>query len=184
MREVWTVRLGLVPYEEARAAQKALEARPARGRASRRAAAARAPARLHAGPPLDRRTSCRWARTGTGAGDRGARDRPRRARHLPRPGPAGRLPDRQPAALRRRRPRVRAAAGAGDDRGARRLGCRRPSVDRWPDRASGRRARAQDRLDRRPRQPRASPPTASRSTSTTTCSRSSGSSPAGSRAAG
>ena len=47
-----------------------------------------------------------------------------------------------------------------------------------------RRRRAQDRLDRHPRQPRRSPPTASRSTSTTTCSRSSGSCPAGSRPAG
>ena len=40
------------------------------------------------------------------------------------PGPAGRLPDRRPAALRRRRPRVRAAARAGDDRA------------RWPSTAS------------------------------------------------
>ena len=35
------------------------------------------------------------------AGHRGRRDRPRRARHVPRAGSAGRLPDRRPRALRR-----------------------------------------------------------------------------------
>ena len=74
MREVWTVRLGLVPYEDARRLQKRARGRAARRRRARRAAAARAPARLHEGAPLDRRTSCRWARTGTGCrGSRSAR---------------------------------------------------------------------------------------------------------------
>ena len=54
--------------------------------------------------------SCRSAGAVAGARDRGARERPRRARHLPRARAAGRLSD-----LRgRRRGRVRALAGGGD----------------------------------------------------------------------
>ena len=116
------------------------------------------------------------------AGDRGPRHRPRRPRHLPRAGPAGRLPDRLAEALRRRRARVRAAAGAGGDL------ARSPSADvearddRGADRDLGRRAARSARSASM--SAAASPPTAWRSTSTTTCSPSSGSSPAASRAAG
>ena len=95
--EVWAVRLGLVPYEEAAPAQRALEAARHDGRDPRRAAAARASARLHQGPPLDPGRAADGRGLVPDAGDRGARHRPRRPRHLPRPGPAGRLPDRRPA---------------------------------------------------------------------------------------
>ena len=126
------------------------EARQAR-RDSRRPAAARAPPRLHPRPPLDPGRAADGARVVRAAGDRGARDRPRRAGHLPRPRPARRLPGRLPAPLRRRRPRVRAAAGAGDDRGARRAQ-RRGDGDRGADRRLG--GRAEDRVDRGAREPR------------------------------
>ena len=57
-----------------------------RRRDPRRAAAARAPAGLHQGPALDARTSCRWARTGTGC--RGSRSpRPTAAAASPTTGP-------------------------------------------------------------------------------------------------
>ena len=97
-----------------------------------------------------------------GAGDRGARHRPRRPRHLPRARPAGRLPDRLAEALRRRRPRVRAPPGAGGDRVARRARRGRETIEGltgvWTEGEPAvwvpARAGAQDRLDRRPRQPR------------------------------
>ncbi len=158
--ELWVVRCGLVPYEEASpGAGKAREARAAR-RGARRAAAARAPARLHARAPLESRTSCRWARTGTGC--RGSRSAtPTAAAGSPTTArPAGRLPDRRLAeAVRRRRPRVRAAAGAGDDRlRSREYGIEAGPIEGltgvWVGGAAAGRRRAQDRLDRHPRQPR------------------------------
>jgi len=85
--------------------------------ASTRADAARAP------------TSYRRATVPWRGGDRGARRRPRRARHLPRPGPARRLSGRGD----RRRDRLPALAGARDRRNARARGPRR-----------GRRRRAAD----------------------------------------
>ena len=137
---------------------EAARGRPARGRDPRPAAAARAPARLHEGPPRRARASWGWARTGTGC--RGSRSpRPTAAARVTYhgPGPAGRLSDRLAEALRRRRPRLRPPDGAGDDRLARRAhGIEAEVIEGltgvW---VGGPPARGpQDRLDRRPRQPR------------------------------
>ena len=166
--ELWVVRSGQVPYAYARDAQRAHRAGADRGARPRRPAAARAPARLHQGPPLDRGGASDGRGLVPDAGDRDPRDRPRRPRHLPRPRPARRLSDRRPRRARRsrRRPRLRSGDGAGDDRGARRLE-RLGRPDRGTDRGLDRgdppragaarrrgRGRAQDRVDRRPRQPR------------------------------
>ena len=116
--EIWVCHLGMVEYREALELQERDAGRAPGGRAPRRAADARAPARVHARAPLGRRASCRWARSGTRAGDRDRRDRPRRQGHLPRPRPARRLSDRP----RRRRGGVRADARAGAGGGAGRGG--------------------------------------------------------------
>ena len=144
MDEVWTVRAGEMPYEEAREAQKRLEAARQR-RDARHPAAARAPARLHKGR-RSTPTSCRWARTGTGAGDRGARDRPRRPGHLPRPGPAGRLPDRRSCGRTETTFTSTSAGRAGHDRLPRRSRDRGEMIEGltgvWPAGAAGRSARS------------------------------------------
>ena len=135
----------------------------------------RASARLHQGaalrawPPADGRGLVPDAR------HRGHRDGPRRPGHLPRPGAARRLPDLRPRADERRCGRLRPSPRARDDRRARRLrdprsGVRRPhgrldrgrSADgagrgRPPANAcrrghAARRRRAEDRLDRHPRE--------------------------------
>ncbi len=169
--EVLVVRCGLVPYEEAEVAQRWL-------RDARQDDAIPDVLLLLEHPPVYTRGRRSDAdelpmarRVVRDAGDRGARHRSRRPRHLPRAGAAGRLPDRRPEAVRRRRPRVRAAAGAGGDRLARRARRRRDD-DRGPDRGldrgrgAGLRRRpargAQDRLDRGPRQPRRHHPRARR----------------------
>ena len=77
------------------------ERRQAR-RAARHAAAARAPARLHARAPRGAPTSCRSREDFYRAqGIEVVDDRPRRARHLPRARPAGRLSDHAPSRRRR-----------------------------------------------------------------------------------
>ncbi len=110
-----------VPYEEARADPEAARGRAAGGRdrrtscscSSTRPSTPRAAAR----PPDELPMGEDWYRM---QGIEVDRDRPRRPGHLPRHRPARRLPDRQPAALRRRRPRLRPQPRAGDDRLARR----------------------------------------------------------------
>ena len=105
MDEVWTVRAGQVPYEEAREAQKRLEA-------ARQAGEVPDLLLLLEHPPVytkGRRSTPDelpmgedWYRM---QGIEVARHRPRRAGHLPRPRPARRLPDRRACApVRRRRP--------------------------------------------------------------------------------
>ena len=119
-----------------------------------------------------RRATCRWARTA--AARRASTSCGRRARrqaHLPRPGPARRLPDH----ARRRRRRVPAHDGARDRRRARRGRASRPrcATDEGRDYTGVWVRGPQDRLDRRAPRRAASRRTASRSTSTTTSRRSS-----------
>ena len=85
---------GLVPYEEARRGAEAARGGTARRASPRCAAPARAPARLHEGPARGAGELGDGRGLVPDAGNRGLRDRPRRPGHLPRPGPAGRLPDR------------------------------------------------------------------------------------------
>ncbi len=114
--EVLVVRCGLVPYDEALVAQRWL-------RDAREDGSIPDVLLLLEHPPVytrGRRSTPEelpmGGRVVRDAGDRGARHRPRRPRHLPRARAAGRLPDRRPGPLRRRRPRVRATTGAGGDR--------------------------------------------------------------------
>ena len=94
LSELWVCHLGQVEYREGVALQERLRARVQAGELAGRAAAARAPAGLHARAPLGRRATCRWARPGTASqGIDVVADRPRRQAHLPRPRPARRLPD-------------------------------------------------------------------------------------------
>ena len=143
------------------------------GRDPRRAAPARAPSGLHEGAAHRAGASADGRGLVPDAGHRGLRDRPRRPGHLPRARAARGLSDLE--APGRRRPRVRQAPGARDDRRARRLrragsGLRRAHrrldggrpADRGrrgrpaahPRRGAGDAGRrgAQDRLDRHPRE--------------------------------
>ena len=131
--KVLVVRCGLVPYEEARVAQRWLEGARQEGEVPDVLLLLEHPPVYTRGRRSSRGGAADAARVVRDAGDRSPRHRPRRPRHLPRAGAAGRLPDRLAEALRRRRPRVRAAAGAGRDRGARRAR-RRGADDRGPDR--------------------------------------------------
>ena len=191
--EVLVVRCGLVPYDEA-ARRPALAARRARGRLDpRRAAAARAPPRLHPRAPLRRRRSCRWRPSGTRC--RGSRcATPTAAAASPTTGPgqlvAYPIVDLRPYGddvheyVRRLEQVAISALGEhgvarADDRGPDR-GLDRGRAPRAARRAPARRARSARSAST---SAAGSPPTASRSTSATTCSPSSGSCPAGSRAA-
>ena len=118
----------------------------------RHAAAARAPARLHARPALGRARAADGRGLVSRPGHRHRRHRPRRQAHLPRPRTARRLPDH----AHRRRHRLPAHDGAGDRRGARRRRHRRPCAPRRRARLHRRldAGRAQDRVDRRPRRAR------------------------------
>ena len=181
-RELWCIRKGLVPYAEALALQKQLEA-------ARQAGRVPDVLLLLEHPPVytrGRRSDAGRAADGRGLvprpGHRGRRHRPRRPRHLPRARPARRLSDHEPAPyrddvhdyIRRMERAIIAALGRVRHRG-------RP--DRGADRRLDARA-AQDRARSASTSAAASRPTASRSTSTTTSSRSSGSFPAASTTAG
>ena len=108
MRVRW---LGRVPYREAWAVQRAISRQLDR----RLPAPAGAPARVHAGPA--RRSRARAGRPGHRRRRAGA-GRPGRGRHLPRPGPAGRLPDRHRGPRTTSRPGARAPGRAGGHRHA------------------------------------------------------------------
>ena len=66
MDELWCVRAGEVPYQRGVEVQSRLADARQAGRDPRRAAPARASARLHEGPPRRPVGARRWARTGTG----------------------------------------------------------------------------------------------------------------------
>ena len=179
--ELWTCHLGTVEYREAAALQERLRARVHRRRAAGAAAAARAPGRLHARPPLGARRPAVRRGLLARARDRRRPHAARRQAHLPRPGPARRLPDharaRHPRVRRARWRRALVAALAEEGIAARGRDHEGPQLHRRVGRGP------QDRLDRRPRLARRDR-TASRSTSTTTSSRSTRSPPAGCRACG
>ena len=99
------------------------------GRAARRAAAARAPAGLHARAALGAAASCRWARTGT-ARRASTSCRPTAAASSPTTAPASSWATRSCAIDRRRR--LPAHDGGGDRRRARRGGHRRAGAARGP----------------------------------------------------
>ena len=101
MRELWTCHLGTVEYRAAAALQEELRGARDRGRAARPAAAARAPAGLHARPPLRARRPAVRRGVLARARDRRRAHPARRQADLPRAGPARRLPDHARA---RRRP--------------------------------------------------------------------------------
>ena len=121
MPELWVCDLGLGPLREALALQESL-------RAARQADEIPDTLLLLEHPPVytrGRRSSAdelpAEPRFLGARGDRGGRRRPRRPRHLPRPGPARRLPDRGD----RRRDRLPALARARDRRDALARGPRR-----------------------------------------------------------
>ena len=160
--EIQVCHLGTVPYRDALALQHKVRARRLARRATRRAAAARTPSRLHPRAPL----GAGRADAGRGllprARHRDRADRPWRARHLPRPRAAGRLPDH----ARHGHRRASAHDGVRDRRRAERTTASRPTPAARRDpttRVSGsptaqdmardktRRGAPQDRLDRRAR---------------------------------
>ena len=148
MDELWVCHLGTVDYREAPGPAGARAHRAPGRRGARRDADARALARVHARPALGAGRAADGRGLVPGPGDRRRRRRPRRQDHLPRPRPAGRLPDRPRRrrdgvpAHARGRPGGRAAPG-GDRRRARPAGGR-PRLHRRLGRGP------QDRLDRRP----------------------------------
>ena len=131
MAEIWCDRARPGPYAGGvRDAEAARAARARHGAVPGRAAAARAPAGLHARAPHRRRRAADGRGLVPRPGHRGRRHRPGRPRHLPRPRPARRLSDHEPAALPRRRARVHPPHGAGDHRLARRTSASRPGRSR------------------------------------------------------
>ena len=148
------VRTGLVPYGEALAAPEA-RSRPRGSRATSPTCSCSWSTRPSTrGAPLDTRTSCRWARSGTGRRASRCVDTDRGGRvtyHGPGQLVGYPIMSLQPLPattshgyIRRMERLIIAALADWRDRG-------RP--DRRPDRRLDARA-AQDRLDRHPRQPR------------------------------
>ena len=102
MDQLLVVRLGLVPYEEGvRGCSGRSSAARAGRRGRRRRADARAPARLHQGPPLDRRRAADGRGLVSDAGDRGRR-RPTAAGRSPTTAPGSWSPIRSSTCARSR----------------------------------------------------------------------------------
>ena len=118
---------GTVPYREALAVQQALFDHGRGGSP----AAARAPARVHARAARRPRRQ-RARRSGRGR-RRPGRRQARRRRHLPRPGPAGRLPDpvASPNSLGAGRPRA-ATSSSSSSTPSPSSACRRGRLDEYP----------------------------------------------------
>ena len=110
-------RLGVVPYAEALALQRALVEERRAGPHRRPAAPRRASARADARRPRRRRALAHPGdrRSARRARRRGARDRPRRRHHLSRPRPDRRLSDHRSQAGSLRRPPLRPRPRRGAD---------------------------------------------------------------------
>ena len=108
--------LGRVPYREAWALQKQLAARRADGAIGDRLLLLEHPAVLTLGRHADDRHVLADAAELKPTGDRGDPGRAWRRGDLPRPGPAGRLPDPRPRRPRPAAPAARAGARGGDGR--------------------------------------------------------------------
>ena len=112
--EVWCARTGLVPYPDSLALQTRLESARQSERVPDVLLLLEHPPTYTRGRRSDGGRAADGRGLVPGAGDRDVRHRSRWAGDLSRPRPARRLSDRQPAALRRRRPRLHPPHGAGD----------------------------------------------------------------------